>query len=246
MSVIKVKIQKDFVILFKGTLENPRLSFKAKGLWAYCMSRKDDWEFHVTHLATVSKEGVDAIYSALKELMDEGLVERNQEKKGKGEGQGRGTACPVEYIVYPYPQNFSNNFSQTDFPEAKESVPKNPALLSIEEESKDRSINQSSPTPSTPEPESNKVLNWVDRLIDEVSATPEEIEMANHRMKSSKERISNPKNWMKAVILDERERHKEIAAIEDVRMWEPTEEETQESIKRIMEIAHGNRQDKGR
>ena len=241
MSVVKVKIQKDFVILFKGVLENPRLSFKAKGLWAYCMSRKDDWEFHVTHLATVSKEGIDAIYTALDELKAEGLVEMKQERKSRGEGKGRGTACPVEYIVYPFPQDFSKNVSETDFTEAKQSDPKNPALLSIEEESKDRSVNQSSPTPSMPEPEPIKVLNWIDRLIDEISATPEEIEMANHRMKQSKERISNPKNWMKAVILDERERHKESAAIEGVRMWEPTEEETQESIKRIMEIAHGNR-----
>lgn len=137
MSVIKVKLLEGFTILSNNVLENPKLSFKAKGLWAYCMSRKETWEFHVSHLSTVSKEGVDAVYSALDELIQEGLVVRHQERKGRGEGQGRGTAGKVEYTVYATPQPLdvsknSNNFSETDFPVPKESVPKNPALTSTD------------------------------------------------------------------------------------------------------------------
>ena len=84
MSVIKVKAQKDFTVLFNVVLENPDLSFKAKGLWAYCMSRPDDWEFHVSHLATVSKEKERAIYAALDELIKAGVVVRTQHNKAKG------------------------------------------------------------------------------------------------------------------------------------------------------------------
>ena len=82
MSIIRVKHDKNYVCIHKGALEDPNLSFKAKGLWAYCMSRPDDWEFHVSHLASVSKEKECAIYSALKELKREGYVEltRHREK----------------------------------------------------------------------------------------------------------------------------------------------------------------------
>jgi hypothetical protein len=130
MSVIRVKHQKNYVVIHKGALENPKLSFKAKGLWAYCMSRPDDWEFHVSHLATVSKEKEDAIYSGIKELIDEGYCRKFQTNKGKGEGNGRGSFGAVDYEIYEEP--VSNNFSQTDFPEAKDPLPSNPALPSID------------------------------------------------------------------------------------------------------------------
>lgn len=121
MSVIKVKIQKDFTVLYNGVLENPNLSFKAKGLWAYCMSRPDNWQFHVNHLATVSKDGVDAIYSALKELEQAGLVQKQQSNEG-------GKFGPVDYIIYPYPEEIKIILPQRDFPETEDPQTENPAL----------------------------------------------------------------------------------------------------------------------
>jgi hypothetical protein len=97
MTVLKVKIQKDFTVLYNGVLENPRLSFRAKGLWAYCMSKSEDWEFHVSHLASVSSEGRDAIYTAIRELESEGLIEKARKRE-------KGKFGPIDYIVYPYPQ----------------------------------------------------------------------------------------------------------------------------------------------
>ncbi len=124
MSVIKVRIQKDFTVLCNSVLENLNLSFKAKGLWAYCMSRPDNWQFHVNHLATVSKDGVDAVYSALAELKEAGLVEYVQPNKGKFE--------KAEYIIYPYPQDFKISLPQRGFPDAGSSDAKNPALTSTD------------------------------------------------------------------------------------------------------------------
>lgn len=133
MSVFRVKHQRDYVVIHKGALENPNLSFKAKGLWAYCMSRPDDWHFHISHLKTVSKEGEDAIYSAVKELISEGYCHRMQPNKGKGEGNGRGCFQSMDYFIYETQQPVnSNNLSQTDFPDAVNPPPSNPALLSID------------------------------------------------------------------------------------------------------------------
>lgn len=107
MSVIKVKIQKDFTVVYNRVLENPNLSFKAKGLWAYCMSLPENWQFHVTHLAKVCKDGKNAIYSALKELQKEGLVERCQKRE-------KGIYGPVDYIVYPYPKEIQKILPLTE------------------------------------------------------------------------------------------------------------------------------------
>ena len=125
MTVIKVKIQKEFTVLHNAVLENPRLSFKAKGLWAYCMSRPDDWEFHVSHLASVCKEKTDAIYSAIKELIAEGLIEKVQKNE-------RGRFGAIDYIIYPYPLGLKKCLPHAGFPDAGFPDAGNPALLSTD------------------------------------------------------------------------------------------------------------------
>jgi hypothetical protein len=154
MSVMRVKIQKDFTVLYNGVLENPNLSFKAKGLWAYCMSRPDDWEFHVSHLATISKEGEDAIYSALKELIREGLVERTQTHEG-------GRFGSVDYIIYPYPQELKECLPRRDFQHAEKQRPENPALPSTDKKpstEKEESVCYSPPVGANPEKKEYEIV----------------------------------------------------------------------------------------
>ena len=124
MSVLRVKKTENFVVLHKGALENPNLSFKTKGLWAYCMSRPDNWEFHVSHLATVSKDGEDAVYSAIKELIENGYCERIQENNGK--------FGKMDYYIHETPINIKEILPQPDFPRAGSPIAGNPALLSID------------------------------------------------------------------------------------------------------------------
>ena len=123
MSVLRIKKSDNYVSIHKGALENPRLSFKAKGLWAYCMSRPDDWTFHVSHLSTVSKDGEDAIYSAIKELEKEGYITKVQEVKD-------GRFQKVDYMVLEVPLEFKKCLPHRDFPDAVFPDAENPALLS--------------------------------------------------------------------------------------------------------------------
>lgn len=111
MSVVKCIVQKDYVVIYNKVLEIPTLSLKAKGLWSYCMSRSQDWQFHVNQLATISTDGKDAIYSALKELQEHGLVEKCQSNVN-------GKFGDVDYIVYPFPQELKKCLPQPDFPQA--------------------------------------------------------------------------------------------------------------------------------
>lgn len=88
MSVIRVKKHlENYVILHKEILENAEISLKSKGLWAFCMAKPDDWEFHVEQLEKTLKEGEKALYSALEELIEFGYVKRVQGKGPKGRFQ---------------------------------------------------------------------------------------------------------------------------------------------------------------
>lgn len=76
MSVIRVHKRNRYVIVDKTGLEDSRLSFKAKGLLAYLLSKPDNWEAQIEHLKTVSKDGRDSVRTGLKELEDYGYLYR--------------------------------------------------------------------------------------------------------------------------------------------------------------------------
>ena len=130
MSVIRVqKHNTDYVVINRHPLEDPNLSFKAKGLWAYCMSRPDNWEFHVSHLATVSKEKLRAVYSAIDELIEAGYCEKSQKVREKGQ-KGRGRFDGMDYVVYEKP--ISNMFLKRRFVHAQNVDAQNVTLPSNE------------------------------------------------------------------------------------------------------------------
>jgi hypothetical protein len=61
-----------YVMIDRRPLDNPALSFKAKGILTYLMSRPNGWEVCIIDLAKRSTEGISAIRSGLKELRNAG------------------------------------------------------------------------------------------------------------------------------------------------------------------------------
>lgn len=84
--LIRTSKNKDnpYVLINKRFLEDKNLSLKAKGLLAYCMSKPDDWEFRVESLSRALKEGIDAIYSGFKELIEFGYCTRDRHRDATG------------------------------------------------------------------------------------------------------------------------------------------------------------------
>jgi hypothetical protein len=91
------RIQKDennpYVIINKKFLEDKNISLKLKGFLAYCLSKPDNWKFHVRQLASVLKEGKDAIYSIIDEGIEHGYIERTPQRTG-------GKFMPVDYVIH--------------------------------------------------------------------------------------------------------------------------------------------------
>jgi len=86
-----------FVMMDKRPINDDRLSWKAKGLLAYFLSKPDDWQIHVNDLIKRSTDGAAAVRSGLDELQEYGYLSRSQPKLENGQ------FASVEYTVYEVP-----------------------------------------------------------------------------------------------------------------------------------------------
>lgn len=75
--VIRVKkCKSNFVTMDKSFLEDERLSYKAKGILAYLLSKPNNWKVIVGNLVNNSADGKAAVYAGLKELKENGYYEK--------------------------------------------------------------------------------------------------------------------------------------------------------------------------
>lgn len=120
--IIRVKKRpSNFVIIDKTFLEDDRLSYKAKGILAYLLSKPDNWKVIVSDLVKHSKDGFDSVYSGLKELKKYGYYEKNPIRDEKG------IIIRWESIIYEVPKIKETNqthetsllrdFPDVDFPD---------------------------------------------------------------------------------------------------------------------------------
>jgi hypothetical protein len=72
------KRDSSYAIIDPFFLSDERLSWKAKGLLGYLLSKPSNWRVYVSDLIKRSKDGKDAVYSALRELEAAGYIERRQ------------------------------------------------------------------------------------------------------------------------------------------------------------------------
>ena len=63
-----------FVMIDRRSIENPQLSWKAKGILAYLLSRPDNWVVRLGDLVKRSPDGVYAVRGAINELKKAGHV----------------------------------------------------------------------------------------------------------------------------------------------------------------------------
>lgn len=85
MAIIRNKRKDNFSIINNDVLNDERLSFKARGLLVYMLSKPDDWQFYTSELQKHSeKDGRRSIESALKEIQDAGYLKKEQGHKSDG------------------------------------------------------------------------------------------------------------------------------------------------------------------
>lgn len=126
MSIVREKSHsKDFVILHKAVLNDPNLSFKAKGLWAYLMGLPDDWQINSLELAKHSSDGRDSIRNGLRELEQNGYAQKIKPTNDNGQfGKGGWKIFEVK-----------KRLPQTGFPAQAKPAQEKASLLSIDRQS---------------------------------------------------------------------------------------------------------------
>jgi hypothetical protein len=91
-----IKIQRFFGAVPNELLNNPDISFKAKGLYAYLNSKPDNWDFSVEGIAAQVKEGIDSVRSGVHELEKTGYLKRIKHQNEKGFWE-------IDYMLFENP-----------------------------------------------------------------------------------------------------------------------------------------------
>lgn len=97
MSIVRVAKRARFTTIDRVTLNDDRLSFRARGVLSWLLDKPDDWSVRSEAIAEGGKEGRDAIRAALAELEVAGYVQRVKTKDDKGR-------WTTETVVYERPQ----------------------------------------------------------------------------------------------------------------------------------------------
>lgn len=98
MSVIRVHKTANYTVMSNYHFKERGLSLKAKGLLSLMLSLPDDWNYSISGLVKLSKDGKDSVMSALAELEDFGYLTRERVTNSKGQFNG------IEYNIFEQPQ----------------------------------------------------------------------------------------------------------------------------------------------
>ncbi|MBV6393836.1 MAG: hypothetical protein KPEEDBHJ_03080 [Anaerolineales bacterium] len=150
-----------YVMIDRRLIENPNLSWKAKGLLAYLLSRPDDWVVRFRDLVNRSPDGGHVVRGAMKELKACGHVKVTQER---AEGK-------ITQWVYTIHEQPLCNFQQVE----KQQVENRTLNNNKGTKKKVKQIRQKPPQPKASEFSSNvlfrevtekypKKANWYDVL----------------------------------------------------------------------------------
>ena len=155
-TVFRVQKTKDFTVMSNHHLKNKDLSLRSKGLLSFMLSLPEDWDYSLKGLATLNKEGIDAIRSAINELEAFGYIERSRVRNEKGQlGEN-------EYIIHELPispepkqteptlENPTLDNPTLEKPTQEKPTLENPTQLNKDILSKEQSITDLSSTDSIP------------------------------------------------------------------------------------------------
>ena len=98
---IRYSKQRDYTVMNNTFLRDDKLSWKAKGLFAYILSLPEDWKIYISELQTHATDGETSLRSAIKELTDNGYIIQKRLKDDKG----RWASYVYQIIENPFVEN---------------------------------------------------------------------------------------------------------------------------------------------
>lgn len=142
MAIMRIEKNQNYTTMSNYHLQDTRLTLKAIGLLSKILSLPDDWDYTVAGLASICKEGKDAVRSALEELEAAGYIERRQTHGPDGSFAGN------EYIVYESPAEVRSPLS--GFPSTGKPSTENPLTGNPTEQNTNKQNTKRTKTPISP------------------------------------------------------------------------------------------------
>lgn len=102
LPVMRNKKTKNYTVMPNYHLQDRNISLKAKGLLSYMLSLPDCWEYSISGLAAICKEGPDCIRATIKELEERGYITRERKRLENGQLGG------AEYFIWERPVHNDN------------------------------------------------------------------------------------------------------------------------------------------
>ena len=88
-----------YVMIARATLQDSRLSFQARGMLTYLLSKPDDWSVRIKDLMEEGSIGRNQADNLMKELKSAGYVIQDRKRNVHGRWE------PGLFIVYETPQS---------------------------------------------------------------------------------------------------------------------------------------------
>lgn len=116
MGIIRTNKRDNLAFFDRSVLDDPRLTWKAKGVAAYLLSHGNGWEIRTKELINRSKDQRDSVLAALRELEDTGYLKRERRQNKDGTFDWNHELSETS-STYPCP-----DFPDTDKPDTENPV----------------------------------------------------------------------------------------------------------------------------
>lgn len=84
MSLLRKQTRRGYTHIANDLIDADMLSFRARGIAVFLLSKPDDWEIKIEYLTKNGKEGREAIRTALHELAEHGFLMRDRVQDAEG------------------------------------------------------------------------------------------------------------------------------------------------------------------
>ena len=122
--------KENFTSIHNKLINNSRISLKAKGIMLYMLSKPENWKYNPKEITKNSKDGLDSVYSGIKELIEAGYISRTRHSDGT-----------VDYFVFEdVEENDIVDFSKKENPNRENPNRENPDVYKRKNTNKERII----------------------------------------------------------------------------------------------------------
>lgn len=84
MAVYKVVKERNYTVVDNGFINDPNLSWKAKGIMLYFLSLPEDWKIHLDEIKNHATDGISSLKAGVKELTEQGYTKRQPVRDENG------------------------------------------------------------------------------------------------------------------------------------------------------------------